>query len=117
MFNGISGSGKTEYFKHVYQQAFGKAFTMFDNPNFSKLGDMEPIVGKKLVLLDEVDIVSPQCYAKLKGMITSDTVQYRLLYNGAKEYCNFTNWILLTNNSNAIKPMSINERRFLLFSV
>jgi len=86
---------------------------MFDNPNFSKLGDMEPIVSKKLVLFDEVDIVSPQCYAKLKGMITSSNIGYF----GVKEYRNFTNWILLTNNSNAIKPMSINERRFPLFSV
>jgi len=49
----IESLGKTEYFKHIYQQAFRKAFTLFDNPNFAKLGvgDMEPLVRKNSYFL------------------------------------------------------------------
>lgn len=115
IFVGKYGVGKSTFCDKIFAKVFGNAYTLFENPSFSNLGMIDKVIGKSMVVLDEVKIASISDYNILKNMITHDRISYRAMYKGITDVENHCVFIILTNEEETIVKKGNGERRFPVF--
>jgi len=105
------GLGKTKFFRRIFEYAFGHGFNTLANAKFGKLGQMDSIVGKSIVILDELIIGSDNQWKEFAVMVDENQYWYRPMYAPKVKVDNYTKFIVLQNNPQLIKRL-IEERRF-----
>jgi len=93
-------------------KSFGNAYSIFENPSFTGLGKIDKIIGKSIVILDEMKLETVGDYNALKNMVTSDRISFRPMYRATVDVENHCKFIVLTNESEPINRKGAGERRF-----
>lgn len=112
---GTEGTGKGVLFKHVLRPLLG-----YNQVSANRVDELEGSFNsftknKLLVFMDEVEIPrlrDPETIlAKLRNLITEETISLRALYSSPVNVPNHMNLILASNRPNAVQ-LSRNDRRY-----
>jgi hypothetical protein len=117
MVVGSPGTGKSAFFKKIFEEYFGAAYGEKDDSNYNGNGALSTLIGKTICIHDEVYVSGKENYNKLKSLPTAKTMEYKRMHENVRRIKNFGNGILISNHMKPIKHILSNERRFAIFKV
>lgn len=78
---------------------------------------MNTIIGRRIVILEEVKKMDDHTFSKFRDMITSTHIEHRAMYSEMKNVGHYALYFIYANQDDPISQIDVNERRFPLFNV